>query len=147
MRVRSLVFLCVLFLALPLVAADKKSASGGVSVAGQQIEVLSWSFGASQPATSTGGGGGTGKVQFQDFHFTSNVSKSSSELFLACAEGRHFPTAVFTAKNDKGQPYLEVKLTDVLISSYSTSGSGGDVPTEQVSLNYAKIEYRILIGL
>jgi len=43
-------------------------------------------------------------------------------------------------ENKKMDVYLKYKLTDVLISGYSIS-SGGDRPTESISLNYAKIEF------
>ena len=42
--------------------------------------------------------------------------------------------------NKKLDTYLKYKLSDVLISGYSVS-SGGDRPSETLSLNYAKIEF------
>ncbi|MCS7026204.1 MAG: type VI secretion system tube protein Hcp, partial [Bryobacteraceae bacterium] len=49
------------------------------------IELLSYSFGASQTGSfAYGGGGGTGKVQFVDFHFTKRCDKASPLLFLHC---------------------------------------------------------------
>lgn len=53
-------------------------------------------------------------------------------------------TIHITRSGDKGGAitYLEYKLTDTLISSYSLS-SGGDRPMESLSLNFAKIEYCI----
>jgi type VI secretion system secreted protein Hcp len=35
-------------------------------------------------------------------------------------------------------------MTDVLISSYRTGGSSGVVPTDQFSINFAKIEYEYM---
>jgi type VI secretion system secreted protein Hcp len=36
---------------------------------------------------------------------------------------------------------MKFTFSDLLVSSYQTGGSGGDVvPMEQISLNYAKIE-------
>ena len=47
------------------------------------IDVLAWSFGESNPGTlGTGGGGGAGKVQMQDIHFTTKVNKASPTLML-----------------------------------------------------------------
>ena len=35
-----------------------------------------------------------------------------------------------------------MKFTDLLVSSFQTGGSSGDVvPVDQISLNFAKIEY------
>ena len=41
------------------------------------------------------------------------------------------------------QEFLTIKMTDLLVSSYQTGGSGHSeiVPTDQVSLNYTKIEW------
>lgn len=109
------------------------------------IEIESWSFGETQPVTtSSGGGGGAGKVSFQDLHLvTKTVDKSSPKLFLAGASGEHIKDAtLFVRKAGSSSDYLQIKLTDVLVSSYQTGGSGsGDIPTESFSLNFAKIQY------
>ena len=61
-----------------------------------------------------------------------------------CASGKHIKEGTFIARKAGGdqQEYLMVKLTDVLISSVQSGGTGGDhdIPLEQVSLNFAKIE-------
>ena len=80
----------------------------------------------------------------QDFHFTMPVNKASPALFLACAEGDHIKNATLTCRKagKKQQEFLKVTFSDILVSSYQTGGSGGaDVlPTDQISLNFAKIE-------
>jgi len=110
-----------------------------------EIDLLSWSFGNTNSGThATGGGGGAGKVHFQDIHFTAHTNKASPKLMLACASGEHIKKAVLVCrKAGKDQlEYLKITLTDVLISSYQTGGSGhSDVlPVDQFSLNFAKIE-------
>jgi type VI secretion system secreted protein Hcp len=108
-----------------------------------EIEVESWSWGEANPTPPSGGGGGAGKVQMQDFVFTTKVSKASPGLMLACASGKHFKSAVLTArKAGKGQQeFLTFSLSDVLVSSYQTSGAEGEVvPGEAVSLNFSKIQ-------
>jgi len=109
-----------------------------------EIDVLSFSFGVTQTGThSGGGGGGAGKAVFQDFHFVMKVNKASPKLFLFCANGEHIKSAVLTARKagTEQQEYLKWKLTDLLVSSYQTGGSSGDVvPTDQISLNFSKIE-------
>jgi type VI secretion system secreted protein Hcp len=109
-----------------------------------EIDVLSYSFGASQSGTMAyGGGGGAGKVSFQDISFTHRVDKSSPVLFLHCANGAHIKEATLTnrkAGKDQ-QEYLVFKLSDILVSTVQHSDSaGGDLPVESVSLNYSKIE-------
>jgi type VI secretion system secreted protein Hcp len=112
------------------------------------IEIESWSWGATQGASAhgAGGGGGAGKVVMQDFHFTMKTGKASPQLFLLCATGQHIKQATLTARKAGGtqETFLTVKLSDVLISSYQTGASSGDVvPTDQVSLNFTKIEYAV----
>jgi type VI secretion system secreted protein Hcp len=113
------------------------------------IEISSYSFGESQfSSRASGGGGGSGKVQMQDFHFTTRLSVASPNLMLACASGRHIKLATLTARKagQNQQDYYKVTFTDCLISSYQTSASeaSNDVPREQFSLNFSKIqlEYR-----
>lgn len=110
-----------------------------------EIELESWSCGATQTGTGhSGGGHGAGKVSMQDFHFVMKVSKASPKLFLGCATGEHFKDATMVARKagKEQQEYLKIKLTDVLVSSYQQGGSGGShiVPTDQISFNFAKIE-------
>lgn len=111
-----------------------------------EIDIDSYSWGASNPAgRGGGGGGGAGKVSFQDIHFTAKVSKASPKLFLACATGQHIKEAVLTArKSGENQfEFLEIRLKDVQITSYQNGSSAGDVvPTDQFSLNFATIEYK-----
>lgn len=110
-----------------------------------EIDVESWSWGENQSGTGHfGGGSGAGKVAMQDFHFVMKVNKSSPKLLLACASGEHIPDAVLTCRKagKDQQEFLKIKFTDILVSSYQTGGSGHSdiVPTDQISLNFAKIE-------
>lgn len=111
-----------------------------------EIDVQSFSWGASQSGShSHGGGGGAGKVQMQDFHFTMRINKASPKLMLACANGEHIKKAVLVCRKagKEQQEFMKVTMSDLLVSSYQTGGSGGaDVlPTESISLNFAKVEF------
>ena len=110
-----------------------------------EIDVESFSWGATQAGTfAFGGGGGAGKVQFQDFHFTMRVNKASPKLMLSCASGQHIKSGILIGRKagEGQQDFYKVTFSDVLISSYQTGGSAGDtVPTDQVSFNFAKIEF------
>lgn len=108
------------------------------------IELLSYSFGASQAGSMAyGGGGGAGKVQMQDFHFNKRLDKASSELFLACASGKHIPKAELKVRKAGGEQSIYFKATfeDVLVSSQTISGqgSGDPIPTESISFNFSKM--------
>ena len=103
------------------------------------IEVLSFSWGVSQTASVTG----EPERQVQNFSFTADVGKASPILMLACATGKSPGDATLFVRKPDGKrlEYLEIKLEDVLISSYQTCGSGNEIPTDQFSLNFAKIEF------
>jgi len=109
------------------------------------IHVHSWSLGVTNTATmATGGGGGGGKAAFDDVTFVMPVSKASPKLKLACAGADHIKKAeLFCCKAGKDkQEFLKYTFTDVIVSSYHTGGAGSAdiIPTDQISLNYAKIE-------
>jgi|SRR5215467_3296223 len=111
-----------------------------------EIDIESFSWGATQSGTfAAGGGGGAGKVSMQDFHFTMYQNKASPALMLACAQGDHIKHAILTCRKagKDQQEFLKVTMSDVLVSSYQTGGSGGGdvLPTDQISLNFAKIEH------
>jgi type VI secretion system secreted protein Hcp len=111
-----------------------------------EIEVQSWSWGETNSGSFASGttGGGTGKVAMQDFHFTMPVNKASPNLMRACADGTHIDEATLSCQKfgGKADDYLTITFRHVLISSYQTGGSPGDVlPSEQISFNFAEIEY------
>lgn len=109
-----------------------------------ELDILSWSFGISQPGSmATGGGGGLGKASFQDLSCMHAIDKASPNLALHCASGKHIPSATLTQRKagEDQQEYLIIKLSDVIVSSVQLSGAdGGGLPSESFSLNYAKIE-------
>lgn len=111
---------------------------------GGEIDILAWSWGMSNSGTAhTGGGAGAGKVNVQDLSITKYIDRSSTDLMLAACNGKHFPDAMLTVRKAGEKPleYLKITLTDVLITSVSTGGSGGeDRLTENVSLNFAKVK-------
>ena len=111
-----------------------------------EIDVLSFSWGETQTGTHAGGGGGgAGKVSMQDFHFVMKTNKASPKLLLACANGEHIKEATMVCRKagKDQQDFMKIKFTDLLVSSYQTGGSStsDEIPMDQISLNYAKIEY------
>ena len=109
------------------------------------IDVLSWSWGMAQSGvTHMGGGGGAGKVNIQDLTFTKYIDSSSPALAQACCTGTHIPKCVLLCRKAGGkqQKYLEITMEQVLVTSVSDGGSGGqDRLTESVSLNFSKVTY------
>lgn len=113
------------------------------SVHGKEIDVLAWSWGMSNSGTAqAGGGAGAGKVNVQDLSFTKWVDLASTPLMLAVANGKHISKATLVVRKAGENPleYITIEMTECLVSSISTGGSGGeDRLTENVSLNFAKV--------
>lgn len=110
-----------------------------------EIDIESWSWGLTQTGTmQTGGGGGTGKVNVHDMTIQKHVDKSSTNLLLFCANGKHIKKAVLTVRKAGEKPvdYWKMTLEDLLISSVQQSGHGGGAErvAESVSLNFAKFQ-------
>lgn len=109
------------------------------------IEVLSWSWGASQLGTAGHGTGlGASKVNMQDFNFTMHFCAASPELLLSCCSGHHYPEATLVMRKPTGKEggqakFLEIKFKDVLVSSYQTGGAGEGLPVESLSLNFTSV--------
>jgi type VI secretion system secreted protein Hcp len=113
-----------------------------------EIELQSWSWGAMNSGSfQSTSGGGSGKISVQDFTFAQVIQKSSPLLVKACATGQHIPNAWLCCRkagggNQPGQEYLKLHFYDLLVSHYQTGGHPGDVvPTDSISLNFAKMEY------
>ena len=105
-------------------------------------DVLAWSWGMSQSGTMhVGGGGGAGKASFQDLSVTKFVDKGSVSLMQCCAKGTHIPkgTLIVRKAGDKPLEFIKFEIAEILVSSITTGGSGGDDRlTENVGLNFRK---------
>lgn len=124
---------------------DKVEGESKDSKHAKEVDVLSWSWGMSQSGSMhSGGGGGSGKVSVNDLTFTKYVDVASHLLLQCCATGKHLTNAVLTVRKagEKQQEYLKIHLEEVLVSSVTTGGSGGeDRLTENVTLNFAKFKF------
>jgi type VI secretion system secreted protein Hcp len=121
------------------------SIQGGDSPGTPNIAVESWSWGVSNASTGGGGGGGgSGRATFKDLTVTKTVDKASPMLMLKCANGQHLPEVTLTVDRPGAgsQLFLEIKLTDATVSSVSPSGSDNDLPMEQVSFTYDRIQMK-----
>ncbi|MEW6730064.1 MAG: type VI secretion system tube protein Hcp [Acidobacteriota bacterium] len=115
----------------------------------KEIEVLSFSWSVSQPTSaspSTAGSLSAERAQFGDLVIVKAIDKASPKLMEACCSGEHLKSArleMCRAGGDK-EPYMEYKLTDVLVTSVRPGGSGhGEtVPLEEISFAYGKIEWK-----
>lgn len=109
------------------------------------IDVLAWSWGMSQSGTTHAGpGAGAGKVNVQDLSLTKWVDKASPKLQLFCCNGKHIKEALLVVRKAGEHPleYIKITMSDIIISSVSTGGSGGeDRLTENVALNFATVKF------
>ena len=110
----------------------------------EEIDVLAWSWGASNSGNAQmGGGAGAGKVNVQDLSITKYIEKSSTDLMLSTCNGQHHETVTLVVRKAGTNPveYVKITMTEVLITSLSTGCSGGeDRLTENISLNFAKFK-------
>lgn len=117
-------------------SADKEHAD--------EIDVLAFSWGLTQSGSMhRAGGGGSGKVNVQDMSITKYLDKASTVLMQKCCSGKHFATAVLVCRKAGDVPieYMKVSMEEVLVSSVSEGGGGGeDKQTENISLNFAKVK-------
>lgn len=112
------------------------------------IEIMSYSFGASQTSAgsrSSGGAANSERVNISDFSIVKALDKASPKLFLHCCNGAHIDEVsveLCRATGDK-QKYMEFKLTGVAVASYRPGGSakgGESLPLEEVAFNADKVE-------
>jgi type VI secretion system secreted protein Hcp len=112
----------------------------------EEIELLSWSWGASNPTTIVGTGMSAGKVSMSDLSFTKRVDKSSPKLLELCVTGKHVDEVTLSCSKQTGgktpEDFLIIKLKEVYVSSHQCGGSAGeDVGTESLSITYGSINY------
>ncbi len=122
----------------------------GVDGESQDAEHKSWSdldafsHSISRPSAESGSTRTSGAV-FHDFTISKELDKSSIKLQESASTGKFFPKVDIhiTANTGEGRvTYYAYELTNVMVTSYSISGSGtsGQVPMEQVSLNFDAIK-------
>jgi type VI secretion system secreted protein Hcp len=116
-----------------------------------EIEIYSFSFGASNSTTigSASGGAGGGRASFPAFSFMKKTDSASPLLFQACCQGTHIATGALTLRKSGGDnplEYLKWKFATIFIESVQWAGStgGDDSPSESVSFVYGQqtIDYQ-----
>jgi len=109
-----------------------------------EVDVETWTWGASNPGSLSPGSGSSGRVSFSDLSFGHRFDKASPKLWKACATGEHIRDATLTsARQGQGsQDFLIIKMSDVLITSVAVSeaSGAGSVPMEQVTMTFGKVD-------
>lgn len=124
--------------------------NGDSVVAGHEkwITIQSLQFGVGRAITSSGGGADreTSNPSFSEVTLSKSTDIASADLFMQAVCGKSLGKAEIhflqTGGADKKQQvYLIIELSEAIVSSYSTS-SGGDRPSESLSLNFTQISYQ-----
>ena len=100
-------------------------------------DITSFSWGASQPGNmGVGGGGGAGKVNFNDLHINALIDKSTPAILKHCASGKHLNKIEVSVCKAGGEQieYTRITLEDVLVTAVQYTGAGGD---DTVGVSYA----------
>jgi type VI secretion system secreted protein Hcp len=111
------------------------------------IEILSFTLGTSMSTIdrSTAGSPTHGAPHGQDVIISKLVDSASPLLYAACCTGKNLKDVIISVNRTDGAggqvEYFQIKMTDTIVSSIQQGGSsGGGVPMDTVSLNYATIE-------
>ena len=114
-----------------------------------EIDCWGVSWGAAQSSSAAVGSGRTrGRSVVQDFNFSKWYDAASPYLALACMQGKSFDEIIFMVRKDSGDAhldYLQVTLTNCVVTSYQMSGSGpnvgdNDMIAENVTISAEKIK-------
>jgi len=110
------------------------------------IDVLSWSFGVSNPVVAgPTGRGGSGRPNFSDFTVTKRVDHATPLFLQACANGKDLGTADFYLDAPLGGgPYVNYATfifeKVVAVSCAVTSNGVGGAPSQTVSFRYSRVK-------
>jgi type VI secretion system secreted protein Hcp len=110
------------------------------------IDILSFSFGASQTSVigvgSSGGEARAGRANLSDLSIMKVVDKVSPLLFDDCVTGNYLKKVDIIydkPMGDQQEEYFKIHLEDALITSVQISGSNEN-PMESVTFAYSKIK-------
>jgi type VI secretion system secreted protein Hcp len=107
-----------------------------------EIDVLSWTWGESNPfPATTGGGVGAGKpvTCINDLVVTKDIDRATPHLLTSTITNDTFLRAKLTVRSNTGTPsaldYFSVTMGNVTITSYSVTGTD-QRPTEKITLHF-----------
>jgi type VI secretion system secreted protein Hcp len=109
--------------------------------------IQAFSLGASNTGDlSSGGGGGAGKVDFQNLNVIKLLDGMSVPLLSAAATGKHITNVTIDVfQIGSSTPFATYVFQDVLVTA-DVFGSSQNAVNEQVSFNFAKIISDITVG-
>ena len=112
------------------------------------VEVNSFQFGIGRGISSPTGGSAdreSSAPSVSEIVVTKPLDKASYRFFEESlwGEGQEVQIDFCKTEKDKLEVYMTYKLEDCMISGFSQS-SGGDRPTESLSLNFTKIQFEFV---
>jgi type VI secretion system secreted protein Hcp len=107
------------------------------------LAILSWSHGFAQPVNPTRGEP-VEPAHHANLTFTRYLDSSTKDLLRYCWSGKQIGKATLTCFRGEGgkDKYLEVVMEHVVIANYSVSGGPGDLPVENIALDYGITQYK-----
>jgi type VI secretion system secreted protein Hcp len=107
-----------------------------------ETKVESWTWSVNNASAVMGGGSGQGAAEPGLLSFTHYYDKSSPVLAKRCADGKHFPTVVLTArKAGEGQKdFLKITMKEVFITSVAAHDDGSGA-SEELAMRYGSIDF------
>lgn len=108
-----------------------------------ELTSFQWGVGRTFTASASGADREGSAPSVSEIVVTKLQDSASAKLLKEALGGEGKTVVIDFTKSTKGtqQPYLEITLSNVLISKFSMS-SGGDRPTESISLNFTRIQYK-----
>jgi len=110
------------------------------------IELDSWSWGASAPSDIGNKGMSAGKPHLSDFTCSFSLESASFQLIAALTKGTHIASATFTGRKTggSGNPYafLVITMTNCFVTAFSTGGGSSGTPSASLSISYEQIQYQ-----
>jgi len=123
---------------------------GDVTAEGHEnwIEVNSFQWGVGRGISSPTGASAdreSSAPSISEITVTKAQDVATTNILDAALQGEGVEVKIDFCKTDKGklETYMTYTLTNTLISGHSIS-SGGDRPSESLSLNFTKVEYKLM---
>ena len=110
------------------------------------IELDSWSFGGSSPASVGGKGLSGGTPSFSDFTCTFKLDSASWQIMKNMCQGTHIASVTFSGRKTGGNntpyKYLVVTLNNSFVTAFTTTGQPSDIPMASLGIAFEEIQYQ-----
>jgi type VI secretion system secreted protein Hcp len=106
-----------------------------------EIQIMSYSIGASQVTSVAGtGGSGAGRVDLSDLNIMTYFDKATPKFWKSICAGTHIKTGTLTGTKSgaDGKPYLKIDFKELFVTSLQVSASS-EIPTVSASFSYNEI--------